>query len=65
MKKSEFLPYRVQTRIDYEEKLERARELAKAERKVLAEMDKHYQGSSTDQSVNSNCKELNSYMELS
>ena len=64
MRKSEFLPTQIQMRISYEERLENARRMAKAEKddQVTAEMDAQYHGASTDQSINYDSKELNDYM---
>ena len=64
IKRSEFLPTQIQMRISYEQKVQRARDLAKAEKddKITAAMDAQYQGASTDQSSNYDRKELNDYM---
>ncbi len=64
MNRSQYLPTQIQDRISYEEKLERARDLAKAEKddQITTEMDKQFQGKSTDQSSNYDSKELNSFM---
>ena len=64
IKRSEYLPTQIQDRISYEEKVQRARDLAKAEKddKITAEMDAQFQGASTDQSSNYDSKELNDYM---
>ena len=64
MNRSEFLPTQIQDRISYEERLENARRMAKAEKddQITAEMDKFYAGESTDQSINYDRQELNDYM---
>ena len=65
MNKSDFLPTQMQDRISYEERVQRCRDLAKAEKedKVLAEMDAFYDGQSTDQSTNMDKQEINSWIE--
>jgi len=53
MRKSEYLPTHIQDRISYEERVQRARDMAKEEKEmaVLAEMEEFYAGKSTDQSL--------------
>ena len=64
IKRSEYLPTQIQDRISYEEKVQRARDLAKAEKddKITAEMDALYHGASTDQSKNMDRQEICSFM---
>ena len=64
MNRSEFLPTQIQDRISYEERLENARRMAKAEKddQITAELDAQFYGASTDQSSNYDRKELNEYM---
>ncbi len=67
MKLFEATPFKIQVGINEEERLSRARGMAKAEKesKVLAEMDDFYSGKATDNTNNYDRKELNSFMELS
>ncbi len=66
MNRSQYLPTQIQDRISYEEKVQRARDLAKAEKddQITAEMDKQFQGKSTDQSTNFDRKEINSFLNV-
>jgi len=66
MRKSEYLPTQIQNRISYEDRVHRARDMAKEEKEiaVLAEMDEFYTGKSTDQSLNYDRKEINSFMSV-
>ena len=66
MRKSEYLPTHIQDRISYEERVQRARDMAKEEKEmaVLAEMEEFYAGKSTDQSLNYDHKEINSFMSI-
>ncbi len=65
MNRSQYLPTQIQDRISYEEKVQRARDLAKAEKddQITEEMDKQFQGKSTDQSKNMDKQEINSWIE--
>ncbi len=64
MNRSNFLPTQIQDRISYEQKVQRARDLAKAEKddQITTEMDKQFQGKSTDQSTNMDRQEICSFM---
>ena len=66
IKKSEFTPYVIQTRIDESERLQRARDLHKAEKenKVIEAMDVFYTGELTDNEFNFDRKEIHDYMSL-
>lgn len=54
------LPHHVQKAIDFKERCEKAREMASAE----SVDDSFYQGMATNQSLNMDKQEINSYIEL-
>ena len=62
MKKSEALGFNIQSRIDYEERLENARRLAKAEKHK--DLDEFYHKKSTDHSGSKDREEINTYLEM-
>ncbi len=64
MKKFEPLQQFIQKRIDEAERLKRAKSMANKESQATSQFDAMYGGKSTDQSMNFDRMEINSYMEL-